>query len=540
MPVPSAITDLSTTLASNSPAGSDNVFPDLDNYLRAHAQFVALLRDGRGLSTEVSLASAATCDIGGAASMFVQITGTTTITSFGTNYLPRILRFAGVLTLTHNATTLILPTGANITTAAGDMCLAVPVGTSGWRVLQYTAAALVTGTPATSTGFWPDVTSTTKISRMRDRVFIGGGAAFTGNLTGTQGSFVPTGTEGANWAPRDSTLYVAQDTGLMAVTGFASNANIDMTGPTETIGVSGFVIGNKANRSAWGLYSDVQFETGTYAYGIEIALKNKEGVNRTSTPYFATTGTYGIWLPAGGDASYGGAPTNPNNTAIAIGSNSSTWNKGIVFIQNGLTGSDGTTGTATAIEMAKGHSIVWRNSGGTALTIRSDSTSGANDIFLISTNSNLKVAGVGEQAIAEFVHSASAVNYFRIQNSSASNLLTIRAQGTDTDIGMQLRVKGTQSVRFQSQDSSANEEFRVGGINSAPVNFLWAYGTNASAGLAVLSAAGADTNISIRLTPKGTGLVSFGTWTSNADAPITGYVLITDASGNQRKLATIA
>ena len=141
MPVPSAITDLSTTLASNSPAGSDNVFPDLDNYLRAHAQFVALLRDGRGLSTEVSLASAATCDIGGAASMFVQITGTTTITSFGTNYLPRILRFAGVLTLTHNATTLILPTGANITTAAGDMCLAVPVGTSGWRVLQYQRAS---------------------------------------------------------------------------------------------------------------------------------------------------------------------------------------------------------------------------------------------------------------------------------------------------------------------------------------------------------------------------------------------------------------
>lgn len=401
---------------------------------------------------------------------------------------------------------------------------------------------VVTGDPATSSGFWPDVTATTRMNRMRDRVFIGGGAAFTGNRYGTQGSFVPTGTQGASWAPRDSTLYVAQDTGLMAVTGFASNANIDTTAgePTETIGVSGFAIGNKASRNVWAGYLDVQFEQGNYAYGVEIALKNKSASNPTSTPYFATTGTYGIWLPAGGDASYGGLPTNPNNTAIAIGPNASTWNKGIVFFKDGLTGADGTTGTATAIEMGKGHSIVWRNSNGVAMTIRSDNASGVSDVFLLADTNALKIAGTSESTIAEFIHNGSAVNYFRIQNSTAGNLLAIRAQGTDTNIGMQLRVKGTQAVRFQSQDSASNDEFRVGGINSAPVNYLWAYGTNAAAGLAVLSAAGADTNISIRLTPKGTGTVSFGTWTSNADAPVNGYITITDSSGNTRKLATIA
>jgi hypothetical protein len=41
MPVPALITDLSTTAASNSPAGSESVAPDLDNYLRAHAGFIA-------------------------------------------------------------------------------------------------------------------------------------------------------------------------------------------------------------------------------------------------------------------------------------------------------------------------------------------------------------------------------------------------------------------------------------------------------------------------------------------------------------------
>jgi hypothetical protein len=90
-----------------------------------------------------NLASAATTDIGAQNTVLLNITGTTTITSFGTNYNgPRYLRFDGILTLTHNATTLILPGGANITTAAGDSAIVVPNGTpaNGWRVLGYQKA----------------------------------------------------------------------------------------------------------------------------------------------------------------------------------------------------------------------------------------------------------------------------------------------------------------------------------------------------------------------------------------------------------------
>lgn len=143
MPVPSAITDLSQTPGSNSPAGSESPAL-LDDYTRTVFAFIAKLRDGQGLSNPVDLASAATTDIGGATSPIVRITGTTTITSFGTNYAgPRFLTFAGALTLTHNATSLILPGGANITTAAGDCCIAVPnlATPSGWRVVSYQFAA---------------------------------------------------------------------------------------------------------------------------------------------------------------------------------------------------------------------------------------------------------------------------------------------------------------------------------------------------------------------------------------------------------------
>lgn len=140
MPVPSAISDLSQTAGSNYPAGSESPSTS-DDYFRTYAAFIATLRDGKGFAAEATVASAATADIGAANSLYVAITGTTTITSFGANYNgPRFLRFAGALTLTHNASSLILPGGANITTAAGDTCIVVPQA-AGWRVVSYTRAA---------------------------------------------------------------------------------------------------------------------------------------------------------------------------------------------------------------------------------------------------------------------------------------------------------------------------------------------------------------------------------------------------------------
>lgn len=90
---------------------------------------------------EASIASAATCDIGAAGALFVAVTGTTTITGFGTaaNRL-RFVRFAQSLTLTHHATSLVLPGGANIVTAAGDMACFTSDGSGNWRCRHYARA----------------------------------------------------------------------------------------------------------------------------------------------------------------------------------------------------------------------------------------------------------------------------------------------------------------------------------------------------------------------------------------------------------------
>lgn len=94
-------------------------------------------------ATQVDVASAASTPIGPVASNLVRITGTTTITSLGTIAAGAVRKvtFAGALVLTHNATSLILPGGANITTAAGDVAEFESLGSGNWRCTAYMRAS---------------------------------------------------------------------------------------------------------------------------------------------------------------------------------------------------------------------------------------------------------------------------------------------------------------------------------------------------------------------------------------------------------------
>jgi hypothetical protein len=89
-----------------------------------------------------NIASATTTDIGAATGNYVDVTGTTTITGLGTIAAGtrRIVQFSGILTLTHNATSLILPTGANISTAAGDVAQFISLGSGDWKCVMYSRA----------------------------------------------------------------------------------------------------------------------------------------------------------------------------------------------------------------------------------------------------------------------------------------------------------------------------------------------------------------------------------------------------------------
>lgn len=92
-------------------------------------------------NSEITVASIGTLDLGQVPTNVVAISGTTTITSFGASasLLNPIyfIRFTGAMQLTYNATSMILPTSANITTAAGDTATFQYMDGGNWRCIEY-------------------------------------------------------------------------------------------------------------------------------------------------------------------------------------------------------------------------------------------------------------------------------------------------------------------------------------------------------------------------------------------------------------------
>ncbi|MFL9881301.1 hypothetical protein PQR63_23085 [Herbaspirillum rhizosphaerae] len=158
MAVPSVITDLNVTAASNSPAGTDPIGSSLDDFLRAAFSIVR-----REQAQGAAIASAATTSIGGNSDgNYLHITGTTTITSLGTIAagVSRTVVFDGSLTLTHNSTSLILPGAANIVTAAGDIAEFVSEGSGNWRCVKYVGGATASGVVGSTRNLRMAVTTT--------------------------------------------------------------------------------------------------------------------------------------------------------------------------------------------------------------------------------------------------------------------------------------------------------------------------------------------------------------------------------------------
>jgi hypothetical protein len=178
------------------------------------------------------IASASTVDLSGATGDFVDITGTTTITAFGTMAagVERVVRFTGALTLTHNGTSLILPGAANITTANGDIAILRSLGSGNWVCVNYAKvsgnsltmrkgadiASATTTDLSTATGQFVDVTGTTTITGLGTAdAGIQRLVRFTGALTLTHNgtSLILPGAANITTADGDAALFVSLGSG---------------------------------------------------------------------------------------------------------------------------------------------------------------------------------------------------------------------------------------------------------------------------------------------------------------------------------------
>jgi len=125
-------------------------------------------------------ASGATVDLSNATGDFVHITGVTTITAITlSSGDERTVVFDGILTLTHNGTSLILPGAANITTAAGDIAVFRGDGGGNVRCLSYFRGASFYATTA-----YADAIGTIANKAAITYVFDGGGSVLTTGIKG--------------------------------------------------------------------------------------------------------------------------------------------------------------------------------------------------------------------------------------------------------------------------------------------------------------------------------------------------------------------
>lgn len=144
--------DWSNTGASNQPDSADSAT------VQADMQAIQAAVRGWLAHKGADIVSAATTDLGAVEGLFHDITGNTgPITSFGTVSagIWKVIKFESTPTITHNATSMILPGGVDFTAAAGDMLMATSEGSGNWRVnwIRRANGVPVVGTQTANTVF---------------------------------------------------------------------------------------------------------------------------------------------------------------------------------------------------------------------------------------------------------------------------------------------------------------------------------------------------------------------------------------------------
>lgn len=233
----------------------------------------------------VTIASAATVAIGAAAANTISVTGTTTVAAFDAIAAGarRLVVFAGALTLTHNSASLILPTGANIPTAAGDTAEFVSLGSGNWRCVAYTRAngqALASsGGGGGLTNFTDTLNTTTPNSPTPVAAIKAANAA-----TDVDIAIVPKGNGGIAGNVADGAVAGGNKRGSLAI-------DMQLTRTTAAQVASGAfaVIGGGTDNTASGQYATVLGGAGSSASGVNATVGGGSG-NASSNSYATVSG----------------------------------------------------------------------------------------------------------------------------------------------------------------------------------------------------------------------------------------------------------
>lgn len=341
-----------------------------------------------------------------------------------------------------------------------------------------------------SAGFWDDDPTPGRLFRFTERAFFGDAATEGGGVKapGINKSWVGYSASGKmTYFESRATVASFSKIGAVAIAGASQSSDNVQVGELNTIGGGFFANNNNANpadkKSAWAIYGHAaQSAANTFTAAMELDTCSLVAATSINSYAMALEGASATaWLGVGGEVAQGlvaaGDTTTlqPVSCAVGIINSASSapgnrYAKGIVFQASALLGSDGVTGTAVAMELAKGHELSWRYSGGSDAIggkIRSDNTMASSQVRQVFSTAGLKFMGVNADLTTEveafrIAPLASAANFLSVAPALTGGSPKVQALGSDANIDLMIEPKGGGLVRFGTSTAAA----------TVPANFV--------------------------------------------------------------------
>ncbi|MDR6419881.1 hypothetical protein J2801_002132 [Paraburkholderia phenoliruptrix] len=329
--------------------------------------------------------------------------------------------------------------------------------TGAFTTLGSSGLATLYGITTPSTGqFYANLGAS--ISRINDRLFIGGATSNLGTNVASQSDWLT-----QYQLAKGRTYGYVQTSQLAALNGHASQDSLTTAvfgaqstgraGGSQVIAMTGMGVNNQtsggAGNQAWAGYFEAFRDTGTPgnggAYGIEVDTMNYVGSAAITDPYSQSSDqTVGAQLASGG-----GFPGTlyPTTVGLNFQNNNTTFDKGIVFGSNSLTGADGTNGTGIAIAMGKGHILQWYGPGSVKTShILSNGTTAAAGIELLFSDYVAAFNNASQKPILQVTGVANGVDGLSVTGAATGGAVAIAAVGDDTNVPLTIGAKGTAGV----------------------------------------------------------------------------------------------
>lgn len=308
-------------------------------------------------------------------------------------------------------------------------------------------------------GLWADSATPGVFGRFKSGLRLGDSVLHRGATAGNNGAtnswMASVGGNPSTWSyMEDTATFVSSRTGQgVAVTG--AGRLISAQGGAA-IGLIGVALNDStvSSAKAWGGYFEaVLGPNGTgRAIGIEVDAANDTGVDIPfSSPYAgaATLAVAVLNLGAGADASVHGA-TSAISQFLGMGNNGARASAGILMKHTALVREgDATTGLARALVLAQNQAICWYGAVDGLEAARFTSELGGQSVGqdLAFTATGLEHRTRAGAILFKVSRVGASVNYPEIKAAATGSPVEVSALGSDTNIDLRLNPKGTGVLR---------------------------------------------------------------------------------------------